>query len=46
VCEAEFSAVARSDDGLLHLVAVHSMSPEETTAFHSLSPRAPVRDFG
>jgi GAF domain-containing protein len=45
VCEAEFSAVARSDGGLLHLVAVHSMSPEETAAFHSLFPRAPARNF-
>jgi len=45
VCEAEFSAVARFDDGLLHLAAVHSMSPEETAAFHSLFPRAPARNF-
>ena len=45
VCEAEFSGVARFDDGLLHLVAVHSMSPEETAAFHSLFPRAPTRNF-
>jgi GAF domain-containing protein len=45
VCEAEFSAVARFEDALLHLVAVHSMSPEETAAFHSLFPRAPARNF-
>jgi GAF domain-containing protein len=45
VCEAEFSAVARFEDGLLQLVAVHSMSPEETAAFHSLFPRIPVRNF-
>jgi PAS domain S-box-containing protein len=45
VCEAEFSGVARFDDGLLHLVAVHSMSPEETAAFRSLFPRAAVRNF-
>ena len=45
LCEAEFSAVARLDDGLLHLVAVHSMSPEETAAFHSLFPRPPARNF-
>jgi two-component system, NtrC family, sensor kinase len=45
LCEAEFSAVARLKDGLLHLVAVHSMSPEETTAFHSLFPRLPARNF-
>ena len=41
----EFSAVARLEDGLLHLVAVHSMSPEETAAFHSLFPRPPARNF-
>ncbi len=45
LCEAEFSAVARLKDGLLHLVAVHSMSPEETGAFHSLFPRPPARNF-
>ena len=45
LCEAEFSAVARLEDGLLHLVAVHSMSPEETAAFHSLFPRPPTRNF-
>jgi hypothetical protein len=37
LCEAEFSAVARLEDGLLHLVAVHSMSPEETAAFTACS---------
>ncbi len=46
LCEADFSAVARFDDGLLHLVAVHSLSPQETAAFHSLFPRAPGRHFG
>jgi hypothetical protein len=30
LCDAEFSAVARFDDGLLHLVALNNMSPEET----------------
>jgi two-component system NtrC family sensor kinase len=45
LCEAEFSAVARLEDGLLHLVAVHSMSPEEIAAFHSLFPRPPTRNF-
>jgi GAF domain-containing protein len=45
VCEAEFSGVARFEDGLLHLVAVHSMSPQETAAFHSLFPRPPARNF-
>jgi len=45
VCEAEFSAVARFDDGLLHLAAVHSLSPEETAGFHALFPRPPARNF-
>src|SRR5215469_2527292 len=45
VCEAEFSAVARFDGALLHLVAVHSTSPKETAAFHRLFPRPPTRDF-
>jgi two-component system, NtrC family, sensor kinase len=45
LCEAEFSAVARFDDGLLHLVAINNMSVEETAAFHSLFPRAPQRNF-
>jgi PAS domain S-box-containing protein len=45
LCEAEFSAVARFDDGLLHLAALHSMSPEESAAFHSLYPRPPIRGF-
>jgi GAF domain-containing protein/CheY-like chemotaxis protein len=45
LCDAEFSAVSRFDDGLLHLVALNNMSPEETEAFHSLFPRPPRRDF-
>jgi GAF domain-containing protein/CheY-like chemotaxis protein len=45
LCEAEFSAVSRFDDGLLHLVALNNMSPEETEAFHSLFPRPLRRDF-
>jgi two-component system, NtrC family, sensor kinase len=45
LCEAEFSAVAKLDDGLLHLVAVHSLSPEEIAAFYSLFPRSPERNF-
>jgi GAF domain-containing protein len=45
VCAAEFSAVARFEDGLLHLVAVHSMSPQETAAFHALFPRPPLPNF-
>jgi hypothetical protein len=45
LCEAEFSAVARCEDGLLHLAAVSNMSPEETAAYQSLFPRAPNRSF-
>ena len=45
LCEAEFSAVARSEDGLLHLVALNNMSPDESAAFHSLFPRQPGRHF-
>ena len=45
LCEAEFSAVAQFDKGLLHLEAINNMSPEETTAFHSLFPRPPGRGF-
>jgi GAF domain-containing protein len=45
LCEAEFSAVARFQDGLLHLVALNNMSPEETAAFHSLFPRQPGQHF-
>jgi GAF domain-containing protein/CheY-like chemotaxis protein/anti-sigma regulatory factor (Ser/Thr protein kinase) len=45
LCDAAFSAVARFDEGLLHLVAINNMSPEETAAYHSLFPRAPGRHF-
>jgi PAS domain S-box-containing protein len=45
LCEAEFSAVARFEDGLLHLVALNNMSPDEAAAFHSLFPRSPGRHF-
>jgi GAF domain-containing protein/DNA-binding response OmpR family regulator len=45
LCAAEFSALSRFEDGLLHLVALNNMSPEETEAFHSLFPRALRRDF-
>jgi two-component system, NtrC family, sensor kinase len=45
LCQAEFSAVARLEYGLLHLVALHSMSPEERAAFHSLFPRPLARNF-
>ena len=45
LCEAEFSAVARFGDGLLHLVALNNMSPEESAALHSLFPRPPTGGF-
>ena len=45
LCDAEFSAVARIEDGLLHLVAMSNMSPPETAAYRSLFPRPPTRDF-
>jgi len=45
LCDAEFSAVARIDNGLLHLVAMSNMSPAETAAYRSLFPRPPTRDF-
>jgi two-component system NtrC family sensor kinase len=45
LCDAEFSAVARIEDGLLHLAAISNMSPAETAAYHSLFPRPARRDF-
>ena len=45
LCGAEFSAVARFADGLLHLVAVNNLSHEEAEAFRQLFPRAPGRGF-
>lgn len=45
LCEAEFSAVARYDEGQLHLVSINNMSAEETRAFHSLFPRPVARNF-
>ncbi len=45
LCEAEFSAVARFDDGLLHLVATNNLSSEEAAAFYSLFPRPPQPNF-
>ena len=45
LCKAEFSAVARFGDGLLHLVALNNMSPEEAEAFHRLFPRPLERGF-
>ena len=45
LCDAEFSAVARFEGGLLHLVAMRNMSPEEAAAYRSLFPRLPTRGF-
>src|SRR6202011_1432758 len=45
LCQAHFSAVARFEHGLLHLVALNNLSAEERAAFHSLFPRAPARNF-
>jgi GAF domain-containing protein/CheY-like chemotaxis protein len=45
LCDAAFSAVARFEGGLLHLVAMNNMTPEETEAYRSLFPRAPGRHF-
>ena len=45
LCDASFSAVARVQDGRLHLVALNNMSAEETAAFHALFPRPLGRNF-
>ena len=45
LCEAEFSAVARFSEGLLHLAAISNMSPGEIEAYHSLFPRPAHRGF-
>jgi GAF domain-containing protein len=45
LCNAEFSAVARLSDGLLHLEAMNNLSAEEADTFHSLFPRPPARNF-
>src|SRR5215216_6231342 len=45
LCQASFSAVARYEDGLLHLVALNNLSAEESEAFHSLFPRPLARNF-
>src|SRR5215469_14055469 len=45
LCEAELGAVFRFQEGLLHLVAVDSMSPEEAAIAHSVYPRPPARNF-
>jgi two-component system, NtrC family, sensor kinase len=45
LCEADFSAVARFENGLLHLVAMNNLSLAERDAFDSLFPRPPERNF-
>jgi GAF domain-containing protein len=45
LCDAEFSAVARFEDGLLHLAATNNLSADEAAAFHSLFPRPALRNF-
>jgi GAF domain-containing protein/CheY-like chemotaxis protein/anti-sigma regulatory factor (Ser/Thr protein kinase) len=45
LCDADFSAVARLDGELLHLVAMAHTSLRETEAYRSLFPRPPRRDF-
>ena len=45
LCDAEFSAVARFDDGQLHLLALNNVSPEESAAWHQLFPRSAQRGF-
>jgi len=45
LCGADFSAVARFDAGLLHLVAINNMSPAETEAYQTIFPRPPGRHF-
>jgi GAF domain-containing protein len=45
LCEADFSAVARFENGLLHLVAMNNLSPAEREAFDSLFPRPAERNF-
>ncbi len=45
LCDAEFSAVARLSDGLLHLEAMNNLSAAEADTFRSLFPRPPERNF-
>src|SRR5262249_2707505 len=45
LCEAEFSAVVRFEDGLLHLAGTSNVSSVEIEAYQSLFPRPPRRDF-
>jgi len=45
LCEADFSAVVRFEDGLLHLAGTSNVSSVEIEAYQSLFPRPPRRDF-
>ena len=45
LCDAAFSAVVQFEGGLLNLVAVNKMSPEETAAYGTVFPRPPNRSF-
>ena len=45
LCDAAFSAVVMFEGGLLQLVAVNKMSPEEMTAYHTVFPRWPGRNY-
>jgi two-component system NtrC family sensor kinase len=45
LCDAEFTAVARYEEGLLRLSATSNLSSDEAAAFHSLFPRPPTHDF-
>src|SRR5262249_19709364 len=45
LCEAEFSAVVRFEDGLLRLAGTSNVSSAEIEAYQSLFPRPPRRDF-
>src|SRR5262249_57954062 len=45
LCEAEFSAVVRFEDGLLHLADTSDVSSAEIEAYHRRFPRPRRRDF-
>src|SRR5262245_25528774 len=45
LCNADFSAVARFDGRLLHLVSINKMSAAGAAAYHTLFPRPVERGF-
>src|SRR5262245_30558044 len=45
LCDAALSVVAMFEGGMLHLVAINQMSPEEVAAYHTIFPRSPGRHF-